>query len=87
VTALKSVAVVAVIAGAALLIAGFAVPTCRNYAGTARDSGYPCKIDRSSGAIDFVFSRTSTLSVPLATPLAIVLVIGGFVGVAWSRAR
>jgi hypothetical protein len=80
-------AIVALVVGALLLLAGFAVPTCQNYAGTARDSGYPCKIDRSSGNTDFVLSRTSTISVPLTKPLAIGLAIGLVLlgGFAWTR--
>jgi hypothetical protein len=80
---LRLLAVTALVAGAVLLVAGLALPTCRNYAGTSRDSGYPCKISRSSGATDFVF--TSTIGVPLATPLSIGLIVLGVVGIARSR--
>ena len=55
-----------VLAGAALFIADQVTPTWRNFAGTTRDSGYPCKIDRSSGATEFVLSRGTTITVPRA---------------------
>lgn len=76
-TPLRAVAIVLLVAGLSLVIAGIATPTCVNYAGTARDSGYPCKIDRSSGMTDFVLSRSTTVSVPLSAWLGIGLVVVG----------
>ena len=71
--------IVALVIAAALFIAHLTVPTCRNYAGTARDSGYPCKLDRSSGATDFVLSRDTTITLPLAWVVIVALaVLGGF---------
>ena len=47
---LRLLSIAAIVVGAALFVGTLAVPTCRNYAGTSRDSGYPCKLQRSSGA-------------------------------------
>jgi hypothetical protein len=30
-------------------------PLCRNYAGTANDSGYPCRIDHSDGSVEILY--------------------------------
>lgn len=65
-TGLRAVSVVLLVAGVLLIIAGIATPTCANHVGTARDSGYTCKIDRSSGMTDFLPSRPTTISVPLS---------------------
>jgi hypothetical protein len=79
--------IVALVIAGALLVAQIAVPTCRNYAGTARDSGYPCKIDRSSGATDFVLSRATTITLPLAWMVIIGFAVLGCVLIARSRRR
>lgn len=77
--------IAALIAAGVLLVARVAVPTCRNYAGTARDSGYPYKLDRSSGATDFVLSRDTTLTLPLTWLVIIGLAVLG--GLLWARSR
>jgi hypothetical protein len=87
VSALRLVSAVALVVGVGLLAADLVTPQCRNYAGTARDSGYPCTVDRSGGSTDLVLSRTSTVSLPLATPLVFGLIALGAVGVARSRRR
>lgn len=30
------------------------IPLCRNYAGTANDSGYPCRIEHSDGSVEIL---------------------------------
>ena len=30
-------------------------PLCRNYEGTANDSGYPCRIDHSDGSVEILY--------------------------------
>ncbi len=82
---MRALWVVLIVAGVFLLVAGIATPTCANYAGTARDSGYPCKIDRSSGMTDFVLSNSSTITVPLSAWIGIALVVVG--GVLLGRPR
>lgn len=64
-----------------------AAPECRNAAGTANDSGYPCRIDHSGGESEYAFSRTTTITVPRAQQLAVGLLIIGVVGVAVTRRR
>lgn len=73
------------VVAAALMIAHLAVPTCRNYAGTARDSGYPCKLNRSSGATDFVLSRDTTITLPLTWVVIVGLAVLGAFLLARSR--
>ena len=67
--------------------AELAAPDCRDAAGTAHDSGYPCRIDRSSGKTEYAFSKTTTITVPYARQLMIGLLIVGVVGVAITRRR
>jgi hypothetical protein len=62
-------------------------PDCRNGAGTANDSGYPCQIDRSDGDTEYAFSKTTTITVPHARQLMFGLLIVGAVGVAVTRRR
>lgn len=71
--------------GVALLIGEFVVPECVNYAGTARDSGYPCRLDRSSGTSEYLFGEDQTISVPFGTLLAFGLTIIGAGGLLLRR--
>lgn len=32
-------------------------PLCRNYSGTERDSGYPCRIDHSDGSTEYLYEE------------------------------
>ncbi len=82
---LRLASLAALVLGVLLLLAAFAVPTCRNFAGTARDSGYPCKVQHSSGSTEFIFSRTSSVSVPRAEVVAIVVLGLGVIGLRRSR--
>lgn len=84
---LTVIAALALVVGALLGLGELAAPTCANFAGTARDSGYPCRIDRSSGASDYVLSQTTTISVPFAGGLAVVLVVAGVGGLLVARRR
>jgi hypothetical protein len=84
---LRLIALVALIAGVLLGIGELAAPTCRNAAGTAHDSGYPCRIGHSGGTSEYAFSRTTTITVPRARQLAVGLLIIGVVGVAITRRR
>lgn len=76
-SARRVISIVLLVGGLVLVVAGIATPTCANYAGTAHDSGYPCKIDRSSAMTDFVLSRSTTVSVPLSAWLGVGLVVVG----------
>lgn len=82
---MRALGIILIVAAAGLAIVSLTVPTCRNYAGTARDSGYPCRIDRSSGATDFVLSRDTTITLPLAWVVIVGLVVLGGVLLARSR--
>ena len=70
---------------AALLLLGEAAPLCRNYRGTSRDSGYPCRIERSSGITEYLFSADASLGVPYPLVLAAVLGAGGVLAIARGR--
>lgn len=82
---MRLAAVGLVVTGLLLVVAGIAMPTCANYIGTDRDSGYPCKVDRSSGMTDVVFSRSTTIKVPLSAWLGVALIVTG--GVLLGRPR
>jgi hypothetical protein len=84
---LRTVSLAAIVVGALLLVGTLATPTCRNYAGTARDSGYPCKLQRSSGSTEFIWSRTSSTSIPRAEVVAIIVVGIGLVAYRRGRRR
>ena len=73
--------------GVALGVGEIAAPECRNFAGTARDSGYPCRIDRSSGDSEYLFSRTRKITVPHGDGLAIGLVIARVIVLGLTRRR
>lgn len=61
------------------------VPQCRNYRGTDRDSGYPCRLDRSNGNTQYLFSSRSRITIPLGIILAVGLLGGGISGLATMR--
>lgn len=84
---LRLIALAALIAGVLLGLGELAAPDCRTAAGTANDSGYPCRIEHSGGTSEYAFSRTTTITVPRARQLAIGLLIVGVVGVAITRRR
>ena len=84
---LRLIALAALIVGVLLGLGELAAPDCHNAAGTAHDSGYPCRIARSSGKTEYAFSRTTTITVPRARQLTIGLIIVGVVGVAFTRRR
>lgn len=78
-TALRVFLVVLCMAGGVLVGSALLAPICANYAGTERDSGYPCRVERSNGTTEFVLSRSTTVSVPAAPWLGLGLVVGGSV--------
>jgi hypothetical protein len=84
---LRLIALAALVVGVLLGLGELAAPDCRDAAGTAHDSGYPCRIDRSSGKTEYAFSKTTTVTVPYARQLTIGLLIVGVVGVAITRRR
>jgi hypothetical protein len=40
--------------GGAVELDDSALPLCRNYEGTANDSGYPCRINHSDGSVEIL---------------------------------
>ena len=84
---LTVIAVAALVVGALLGLGELAAPTCENFAGTARHSGYPCRIDRSGGASDYHLNRARTVSVPYGDELAAGLLVVGVVRLVIVRRR
>jgi hypothetical protein len=76
---------IALVLGVVLLVGEFGVPECANYAGTARDSGYPCRLDRSSGASEYLLSKDLKIPVPFGNVLAFGLTIIGAGGLLLRR--
>lgn len=75
----------AFVLGVVMLFGEFAVPECVNYAGTAGDSGYPCRLDRSSGTSEYLFNKDLKIPVPFGNVLAFGLVIIGAGGLLFRR--
>lgn len=67
----------ALVLGGLLLLGEATTPICRNSAGTARDSGYPCKLHRSSGHTQFILDRDRAITVPYGRALIGLLAVGG----------
>ncbi len=79
VTGLRLVSWLGLLAGLVLLLGTLVTPTCRNYAGTARDSGYPCKVQHSGGSTEFIWSSEFSMSLPRAEVVGVILAaLGGF---------
>ena len=82
---MRVVFLLALVVGVVLLIGEFIVPECVNYAGTARDSGYPCRLDRSSGTSEYLFNNDLKIPVPFGNVLAFGLTIVGAGGLLLRR--
>ena len=82
---MRTAFLVALVLGVVLLVGEFAVPECMNYAGTARDSGYPCRLDRSSGTSEYLFNKDTKIPVPFGNVLAFGLTIIGAGGLLLRR--
>ena len=82
---MRTAFLVALVLGVVLLIGEFVVPECVNYAGTARDSGYPCRLDRSSGTSEYLLNKNLKIPVPFGNVLAVGLTIFGASGLLLRR--
>ena len=82
---MRAAFLVALVLGVVLLLGEFVVPECVNYAGTARDSGYPCRLDRSSGTSEYLFNKDLKIPVPFGNVVAFGLVIVGAGGLLLRR--
>ena len=82
---MRAAFLVALVLGVVLLLGEFVVPECANYAGTARDSGYPCRLDRSSGTSEYLFNKDTKIPVPFGNALAFGLTIIGAGGLLLRR--